>query len=123
MTYVDTDYILALAKEKDWLKEGAGRLNLKADEIETSAYTLIELLFYAHNHGTDAREIIGIARSLVSKIRPISSHQVMAAAHYMKKYGLNPGDAIHAASLEENEEIVTSDEKMEKAGFKVRKIR
>ena len=126
MTYVDTDYLLALAKDEDWLKESAVKLKLESGEIETSAFTLVELLFYAHKHGRNPEELVAIASALVGKIRPLTPTQVRAASHYMKKFGLNPGDAIHAASLEVNEEMVTSDKKLKKLeefGFKVRKLK
>lgn len=105
--YADTDFFLALLKEKDWLKENAEKiLEGHKGSIWTSIVTVTELFLIAKKYNLDP---IALCSSLLSicEVKGAESDLLLRAAHYMKK-GLGVFDAFHASYAFDGE-IVSSD--------------
>ncbi|WP_424019174.1 PIN domain-containing protein [Halorientalis pallida] len=99
--YVETDFLIALVKDDDWLQDAAIRALEERDDIHTSilAYAEILVLFYdreAAEYEIDAPRAITNLLELVP-IEP-ESHEdaVLAAAAFLDEYDLTPFDALHA---------------------------
>jgi len=64
--YVETDFIVALIKDSDWLKQSAEKVyEDKKEKLWTSKYTLIELLILAERNEWNPVKIISAATQLV----------------------------------------------------------
>ena len=50
--YVETDYLLALAKDSDWLKDRAEKA-LEEHDVVTSTYSYLEILLINERHEFD----------------------------------------------------------------------
>ena len=112
MIYADTDFFLALLKEKDWLKERAEKV-LKEYEgkITTSIVTFIELALVAKRYDLD---VVRIFTSIMA-ICGIKDERLLKAAIYIRDYGFGVFDAFHAAHCEGR--IVSSDSVYDRAGI------
>ncbi|SDR08276.1 hypothetical protein [Natronobacterium texcoconense] len=94
MTYAETDFLLALIKDDDWLQEAAEEVYEKRqDELWTGRETLIELMLVAYRENWDVLRTVTAARSLVD-IRS-ETEDVLAAASYVEDDGFTPFDALH----------------------------
>lgn len=92
--YVDTDFLLALVKEDDWLAERAEAVHdERGDELWTSRLTLVELLLVAHAKEMDPERVVVDAWELVD-VRG-DAGAVLTAATYVKDHGFTPFDALH----------------------------
>jgi predicted nucleic acid-binding protein len=109
--YVETDFLLALVKEEDWLGEAAETVYRDGrDDLWTSQFTLIELLLVAYREERDAERVVANAADLVEVRGDVET--VVAAATYVDDHGLTPFDALHL--VESNgATIVSSDEAYE----------
>ncbi len=113
MIYADTDFFLALIKEKDWLKENAKRiLNEYKGQITTSIITFIELALLAKKHNLD---IVKIFTSVMA-ICNVDDEKLLKAAIYIRDYGLGVFDAFHAAYCDGK--IISSDSAYDRVGIK-----
>lgn len=114
--FADTDFILALVKDTDWLKENAIKiLNDNKSKIKTSISVMIEVAlickkFKLNTMNTFAHvfEIINVDEETYSVC--------MRASLYIEKYNLNVFDAFHAAFCGENK-IISSDDVYESVGI------
>src|SRR3989344_2296881 len=106
--FADTDFILALVKDSDWLKERAIRI-LKENngKITTSMSVAIELALICKKLKIDTIELFSNTFELV-KIEADAHEICMRAALYIEKYELNVFDAFHAAYCN-NDKIISSD--------------
>lgn len=94
MTYAETDFLLALIKDDDWLREAAERVyETRQDELWTGRATLIELMLVAYREGWNVLRTVTAARSLVD-VRG-DTEDVLAAASYVEDDGFTPLDALH----------------------------
>lgn len=94
MTYAETDFLLALIKDDDWLQEAAERVyENRRDELWTERATLIELMLVSYREGWDVLRTVTAARSLV-EIRG-DTEDILAAASYVEDDGFTPLDALH----------------------------
>ena len=94
MTYSETDFLLALIKDDDWLQEAAERVyENRRDELWTERATLIELMLVSYREGWDVLRTVTAARSLV-EIRG-DTEDILAAASYVEDDGFTPLDALH----------------------------
>jgi predicted nucleic acid-binding protein len=92
--YVDTDFLLALLKDDDWLGDRAEEIYREhTDEIWTSRFTLIELLMVAYREDRDVESVVVNAAELV-EVRG-DTDMVLTAASYVAQHGFTPFDAIH----------------------------
>src|SRR3989338_6808476 len=121
MAYADTDFFIVLAKKDDHLKKSAENLlSRHRNNLETSSITITESLLVAEKKDIDPDALIGSIFQL-SKVEGITLEEAMTASHLVKEKFLNAFDAMHAV-LARNKEIISSDEKYEKSGFKTIKI-
>ncbi|ATZ60798.2 MAG: hypothetical protein BME93_01230 [Methanosarcinales archaeon Met12] len=69
--YAETDFFLALLKERDWLKKNAEQIYKKhKGKIWTSTHTLMELILLAYRDGKDPLEMVEGASNLVEVREP-----------------------------------------------------
>lgn len=114
--FADTDFILAIVKDTDWLKENSLKiLRENKGRIKTSISVMIEVAlickkFKLNTMNTFAHifEIINVDEETYSVC--------MKAALYIEKYNLNVFDAFHAASCKD-EKIISSDDVYETLGI------
>lgn len=113
--YVETDFLIALVDDDDWLHDGAIRALDEHDDIHTSilAYAEVLVLFYdreAAEYDIDAPRAITNLLELVP-IRPTEHEDaVLAAAAFINEYDLTPFDALHAGFVATRDERVLSTE-------------
>ena len=114
--FADTDFLLALIKNSDWLKKNAVKI-LKGHEgeIETSISVMIELAHIGKrlkinilNTFTHIFEIIRVNEETYSIC--------LRAAVYIEKYDLTVFDAFHAAYCGSSK-IISSDAAYDKLGI------
>ena len=105
--YAETDFLLALIKDDDWLGEAAETVYRNhRNKLWTSQFTLIELLLVAHREERDTERVVTNAASLVEVRGDVET--VVAAATYVEDHGFTPFDALHL--VESNgDTIVSSD--------------
>lgn len=99
MVYVETNFLLALAKESDWLKEEAERA-LQEQEVATSVLAYAELLFLVENYDIDRVRAISNLVDLVPVIPEEHSQGVLKAVQYQDKHGMTNFDALHAGMID-----------------------
>ena len=114
--FADTDFILALIKDSDWLKDKAAKL-LKGYEgkIGTSISVMIEVALICKRLKISAIEVFSNVFELVN-LNEETYAICMRAALYIEKYELNVFDAFHAAYCG-NDKIISSDSAYEKVGI------
>ncbi|EMA57236.1 hypothetical protein C469_15928 [Halorubrum lipolyticum DSM 21995] len=106
--YAETDFLLALIKDEDWLGEAAETVYRNdRDELWTSQFTLIELLLVAYREERDTERVVTNAASLVDVRGDVDT--VVAAATYVEDHGFTPFDALHLVESD-GDTIVSSDE-------------
>src|SRR6056297_3533456 len=105
--YAETDFLLALIKDDDWLGEAAETVYRNhRNKLWTSQFTLIELLLVAYREERDTERVVTNAASLVEVRGDVET--VVAAATYVEDHGFTPFDALHL--VESNgDTIVSSD--------------
>lgn len=114
--YVETDFLVALAKEDEWLRESAAAALDECDEIHTSilSYAEVLVLFYDRD---SAEYDIDVARAITNLLElvPIAparhEEAVLAAASFIEEDGLTPFDALHAGLITVRDERVLSTER------------
>ena len=109
--YAETDFLLALVKNEDWLGDAAETVYRNhRDELWTSQFTLIELLLVAYREDRDAERVVTNAANLVEVRGDVDT--VVAAATYVEDHSFTPFDALHLVESE-GDTIVSSDEAYE----------
>ncbi|MFP8954354.1 hypothetical protein ACLI4Z_15505 [Natrialbaceae archaeon A-arb3/5] len=107
MTYAETDFLLALIKDDDWLQAAAERVyRNRQDELWTERATLIELMLVSYREGWDVLRTVTAARSLV-EVRG-DTEDILVAASYVEDDGFTPLDALHLVASGD-EQIVSSE--------------
>lgn len=105
--YAETDFLLALIKDEDWLGTAAETVyENHHDELWTSQFTLIELLMIAYRENRDAEAVIVDAAALVDVVGDVDT--VVAAATYVEDHDFTPFDALHLVESD-GDTIVSSD--------------
>jgi predicted nucleic acid-binding protein len=105
---VDTDFLLALIRDEDWLGEAAETVYRDhRSGLWTSRFTLVELLLVAYREDRNAERVIANATELVTVRGDVDT--VVAAATYVEHHGLTPFDAVHLVESA-GDTIVSSDE-------------
>jgi len=106
--YAETDFLLALIKDEDWLGEAAEAVYRDHREtLWTSQLTLIELLMVAYRENRDMERVVANATELVDVRGDVET--VVAAATYVEDHGFTPFDALHLVESG-GDTIVSSDE-------------
>ncbi|GAA0511037.1 PIN domain-containing protein [Halorubrum aquaticum] len=99
-TYVETDFLFAVAKPDDWLSEEVEAV-LGERTVETSLLAYAEFLVaaYTEDEGFDF-EVAPLVANMLDMV-PLPSAKdeevLLAAATYLDDHDLTPFDALHAA--------------------------
>jgi len=96
--YVETDYLLALAKDSDWLKDRAEE-GLEARDVVTSAYSYLEILLIGERHEFDYGKLFSNMLAVVPVETDEERQIVLKAVKYFED-GMTAFDAFHAAAAE-----------------------
>lgn len=105
--YVETDFLLALIKEEDWLGERAQAVYRDhRDELWTSQFTLVELLMVAYRENRNTERVVTNASKLLEVRGDVDT--VVAAATYVEDHGFTPFDALHLVESD-GDTVVSSD--------------
>jgi len=109
--YVETDFLLALAKESDWLKGEAEKALKEYEEIETSILAYAELLYLVEDYDIDRTRAISNLLNLVP-VRPQSHEQaILKAVQHQDEYGMTNFDSLHAGIIDTwNEPVLGSEQ-------------
>ena len=107
--YVETDFLLALAKDTDWLQESA-EAALNKYEVETSAFSYLELVLARERYEFDYVPLVANLLELVPVQDEEEKQVVLKAVNYYEE-GMTPFDAFHAATAETRRLDVLSSEK------------
>ncbi|ELZ45268.1 hypothetical protein C463_06592 [Halorubrum californiense DSM 19288] len=109
--YAETDFLLAVIKDEDWLGDAAETVYRdRRDELWTSQFTLIELLLVAYREDRDTERVVTNAANLVEVRGDVDT--VVAAATYVEEHGFTPFDALHLVESD-GDRIVSSDKAYE----------
>jgi len=107
--YVETDFLLALAKDSDWL-QGSAEEALNEQEVETSPFSYLELILARERYEFDYVPLVANLLELVP-VRDEKEKQVVLKAVNYYDEGMTPFDAFHAATAETRGMAVLSSEK------------
>ncbi|ELY94232.1 hypothetical protein C483_03670 [Natrialba hulunbeirensis JCM 10989] len=106
--YAETDFLLALIKDEDWLGDAAETVYREhRDELWTSQFTLIELLMVTYREDRDTERVVSNAANLVEVRGDVET--VVTAATYVEDHGFTPFDALHLVESS-GETIVSTDD-------------
>lgn len=113
--YVETDFLVALLKEDDWLQEAALAALDEHDDLHTSmlAYAEVLVLFYEREregYAIDAPRAMANLLDLVSVEPAEHEEAILAAATFIADEDLTPFDALHAGLAATTGETVLSSE-------------
>lgn len=114
--YVETDFLVALVKDDDWLGEAAVDALAEHDDIHTSilAYAELLVLFYDRDRSSydiDVPRAVANLLDLVPVVPERHEDAVLAAAAFVEEYGLTPFDALHAGVAATGDGTVLSSER------------
>jgi predicted nucleic acid-binding protein len=117
--YVETDFLLALAKSDDWLREQAIAALEQYDDVHMSLASYAELLVFAYDREAGTY-VIDVPRAVVDLVTQVpitpETHEeaVLTAAVLADEHGLTPFDAIHAGiAITTDEPILSSEQEYE----------
>lgn len=121
--YVETDFLLALAKGEDWLKPRALEALEEHDDIHTSITAYTELLVYAYDREA-AEYTIDVGRAVAAlvdhvPVRPAEHEQaVLTAAVLADEHDCTPFDAVHGGvAITTDEPVLTSERDYDDVGI------
>ena len=107
--YVETDFLLALAKDTDWLQDSAEDALVEYD-VETSPFSYLELLLARERYEFDYVPLVANLLELVPVQNEEEKQVVLKAVSYYNE-GMTAFDAFHAATAETRGMDVLSSEK------------
>lgn len=114
MIYADTDFLLALIKEEDWLSDKAEKVyRERKDEIWTSEVTMMELMMVSYRNDRNVLKTVAEAGRLIEVREDYDS--VKKAAIHVTEDGLTPLDAMHLAKSGSSN-ILSSDKDFDEFG-------
>lgn len=96
--FVETDFLLALAKDDDWLQERAEDV-LDEREVVTSPFAYLEVLIVLERHQFDYVRLFANLLDIVPVGNETEQQVVLKAVTYVED-GMTPFDAFHAATAE-----------------------
>jgi predicted nucleic acid-binding protein len=96
--FVETDFLLALAKDDDWLRDRA-EAALDEREVVTSPFAYLEVLIVMEREQFDFVRLFANLLDLVPVGREEERQIVLKAVSYFED-GMTPFDAFHAATAE-----------------------
>ena len=107
--YVETDFLLALVKDSDWL-QGSAEEAFDEYEVETSLFSYLELLLARERYEFDYVPLVANLLELVPVQDEEEKQVVLKAVNYYDE-GMTSFDAFHAATTETRGMNVLSSEK------------
>lgn len=107
--YVETDFLLALAKDSDWLA-GSAEDALEKHDVETSVFSYLELVLARQRYEFDYVPLVSNLLELVPVADEREKQVVLKGVSYYDD-GMTPFDAFHAATAETRGMDVLSSEK------------
>ncbi|MFC6769248.1 PIN domain-containing protein [Natrinema soli] len=107
--YVETDFLLALAKDTDWL-QGSAEDALGEYDVETSPFSYLELLLARERYEFDYVPLVANLLELVPVRNEEEKQVVLKGVNYYDE-GIAPFDAFHAATAETRGMDVLSSER------------
>lgn len=109
MIYVDTDFLLALAKDEDWLQTRAREYRDRFEgDMTTSITTFVELFLLARRYDLDRTRIILDSLEIVD---PDIPDDLVFQADELVDEGFTVFDAFHASyALLEGHDLLSSDQ-------------
>lgn len=96
--FVETDFLIALTTDDDWLQERAEAV-LAEQEIVTSSISYLELLIVLERHQFDYVRLFANLLDIVP-VGEEQEHQIVLKAVNYFADGMTPFDAFHAATAE-----------------------
>ncbi|PSQ57039.1 PIN domain nuclease [Halobacteriales archaeon SW_8_68_21] len=112
--YVETDYLLALAKDSDWLKSRAEE-TLEARDVVTATYSYLEVLLIGERYEFDYVKLFSNMLEVVPVATDEERQIVLKAVKYFED-GMTAFDSFHAATAESRSHpVLSSDEAYEDA--------
>lgn len=112
--YVETDFLLALAKPDDWLQDRALGV-LEEHDVHTSVSAYAEFLLYTYDgDGEYTVDVPRVVTDLVEQVPvepEVHERAVLTAAVLADEHGLTPFDAVHAGTAIATDERVCSSER------------
>lgn len=96
--FVETDFLVALARDDDWL-QGRAEEVLDEREVVTSSLSYLELLLVLERHDFDYVRLFSNLLDLVP-VRDEHEQQIVLKGVTYFEEGLTPFDAFHAATAE-----------------------
>jgi predicted nucleic acid-binding protein len=112
MVYVETDFLIALAKDSDWLKDNAESVLQDEDtEVSTSILAYAEFLLLAEKYDIDRVRAVSNLLEMVPVAPEDHSQAVLKAAKYQEEHGMTTFDALHAGLAETRGACILSSEK------------
>lgn len=112
--YVETDFLIALLKDDDWLQDAA-LAALDDEDVHTSilAYAEVLVLFDDRDRGAfdiDAPRAVTDLLELVPVEPQRHEDAVLAAAAFLGEHDMTPFDALHAGLAATTDHAVLSSE-------------
>jgi len=96
--FVETDFLLAIAKNDDWLQQRAEDI-LDEREVVASPFAYLELLIVLERHQFDYVRLFANLLDIVSVGDENGQQIVLKAVNYFED-GMTPFDSFHAATAE-----------------------
>jgi len=96
--YVETDFLLALIKDSDWLQDRAEQA-LDEHEVVTSSYAYLELLLIRERHEFEYVKLFSNMLDIVP-VETDTEHQIVLKAVQYFEGGMTAFDSFHAATAE-----------------------
>ncbi len=109
--YLDTDCVLALAKESDWLKEAVMSAIKDSESLCTSALTVVEcrLVLLREESNETAFSIESVLKKWNIKILELDEQMMYESKRLMKEFVfLGTFDALHIATAILHDETILS---------------
>ncbi|MBI2175839.1 PIN domain-containing protein [Candidatus Woesearchaeota archaeon] len=114
--FADTDFLLALVKESDWLKGRAEKiLKLNEKRITTSVSVMIEVAIVCQRIETNITQVFSQICGLI-EVDETTRTLCLRASIFMERNKLNIFDAFHAAYCG-NDAIISSDSAYDRIGL------
>lgn len=96
--FVETDFLLAIAKDDDWLQNRAEEV-LDEQDVVTSQFAYLELLIVLERHQFDFVRLFANLLDIVPVGNEEEQQIVLKAIAYFED-GMTPFDSFHAATAE-----------------------
>lgn len=110
--YADTDFLLALIKDDDWLSESAEEIySQNKEQIWTSRYVILEIFLVSYREDWDTRKVLANTEELV-EIRD-SIEELFKASIKVEEDNMTPIDAVNLI-VSGDDKIISSDESYDK---------